>query len=230
MLNVHSNKRFSLVELLIVISILGMMSTLLAPSLRRISKSMDLADCKLKLKNIYHATLLYVDDNNGILPGPVEGMVRPNYRYSLDFSISGMPSRHNQKLPSFLRDYMNPKILSKSPRYDLNDTFICLGNKNSGLIEGDDYRTRPYYKTLHDGQQAFPLGRWLRKDKTTGVWEEELAPLLLSSIERPSLQGMLKDALDKNGNMKRIPDIPVHIDFNENTLFLDGSVINEQPY
>ncbi|MCH2209100.1 MAG: type II secretion system GspH family protein [Lentisphaerales bacterium] len=61
-------KKFTLLELLIVLAIIGVLITILLPSLRDAKKQAESAVCQSNLKQMYTATTNYVDHNSGWLP------------------------------------------------------------------------------------------------------------------------------------------------------------------
>ena len=58
-------KKFTLIELLIVIAIIGILASLLLPSLGRAREKATRAVCRSNHHQFYVATLSYADDNNG---------------------------------------------------------------------------------------------------------------------------------------------------------------------
>jgi prepilin-type N-terminal cleavage/methylation domain-containing protein len=62
-----TNKTFSLIELLVVISIMGVLVSLLQPTLKKIATSAQTLTCSQNLHHFFKAIALYVDDNNDIL-------------------------------------------------------------------------------------------------------------------------------------------------------------------
>ncbi|MDD7986414.1 prepilin-type N-terminal cleavage/methylation domain-containing protein [Lentisphaera marina] len=59
----NNSNKFTLIELLVVIAIIGILVSLLAPSLKGARESAKSAACKNTLKSLYTASLLYADDN-----------------------------------------------------------------------------------------------------------------------------------------------------------------------
>jgi prepilin-type N-terminal cleavage/methylation domain-containing protein len=59
---------FTLVELLIVIAVMGILSSIVFSSVKDGREKAYLSSAKASLKNIYEAIELYIDDNNGYYP------------------------------------------------------------------------------------------------------------------------------------------------------------------
>lgn len=60
--------RFTLVELLVVISIIALLASILLPSLNKAMKTAQKIKCANKFKQIYTASSMYVNDNSGNWP------------------------------------------------------------------------------------------------------------------------------------------------------------------
>jgi len=59
-----TKKHFTLIELLVVIAIIGILLSLLAPSLSNARESAQSTSCKNNLKSLYSAGFMYATDNN----------------------------------------------------------------------------------------------------------------------------------------------------------------------
>ncbi len=65
----HRRKRFSLVELLVVLAIIGILSSSLLTSLAKAREKGQIAICLNNEKQIITSTFLFMDDNDGLFPG-----------------------------------------------------------------------------------------------------------------------------------------------------------------
>ena len=61
-------KKFTLIEVLIVVAIIGILASLLLPSLRKSRRTAKTAVCLSQLKQCGVANQLYLDDNSGWFP------------------------------------------------------------------------------------------------------------------------------------------------------------------
>ena len=65
----HKNlKSFSLIELLVVVAIIGILSSILLPSLGKSRLKAQMSLCKNNLKQLYVTKVLFADDNDGNIP------------------------------------------------------------------------------------------------------------------------------------------------------------------
>lgn len=105
-------KKFTLIELLIVIAIIGILISLLLPSLLKGREKAKQAVCLSNFKQISTATFLFVKESEGKLPGPLTWLQSNTYTtytsslagevapfMGLDKSISTTDSKVN---PAFL--------------------------------------------------------------------------------------------------------------------------------
>lgn len=72
-------KAFTLIELLTVIAIVGILAAIMIPTIGKVRRMANDAQCKSSMRQWGVAMQLYVDDHKGQLPGPCQAWVR---RYS----------------------------------------------------------------------------------------------------------------------------------------------------
>jgi type II secretory pathway pseudopilin PulG len=108
---------FSLVELLTVISIIAVLSSLLVPAMRKTIRLSNNKVCKNNIKQIVTGTIIYSEDNNDYYPHDSNNMFRPNPQ-----SIALLlPENWEDRSEHFdLRPLINPYFGD-----DLNGLFHC---------------------------------------------------------------------------------------------------------
>ena len=72
-MKVSNLRKFSLIELLVVVAIIGILSSLLLPSLGKAREKAKVAVCTNHLKQIAVANALYLDDSDGYFPAADAG-------------------------------------------------------------------------------------------------------------------------------------------------------------
>ena len=73
-------QNFTLLELLVVVAIVGILASLLLPSLGKARKKAQAAVCKSQLKQIFAGFIMYIDDNDETLPFVRQDSPRPRSR------------------------------------------------------------------------------------------------------------------------------------------------------
>ncbi|MCH2207630.1 MAG: type II secretion system GspH family protein [Lentisphaerales bacterium] len=61
------NRQFTLIELLVVIAIIGILTSIMLPSVSKAREKGKQAVCKNNMKQVYLAVTLYADDNDGTM-------------------------------------------------------------------------------------------------------------------------------------------------------------------
>ncbi|MDD7986225.1 prepilin-type N-terminal cleavage/methylation domain-containing protein [Lentisphaera marina] len=108
-------QKFTLIELLVVVAIIGILGSLLLPSLSKARMTSRIAVCKSNLKQVYTAQVLFADDNDGMVftnnKGP-EWMTLT--KFNKNFDSDGFPKNkyagqfiHSDGSP-FLVPYLGP--------------------------------------------------------------------------------------------------------------------------
>jgi len=80
--------RFTLIEILVVVAIIGILASFLMPTLSKARKKARIAVCTSNQKQINYALVMFTDDNDGYVPEPSED---PNV--SWDDLLSGYDGR-----------------------------------------------------------------------------------------------------------------------------------------
>lgn len=211
---------FTVIELLIVVSILLVLGSLLSPTYTKVMENAQTTECKVKLKTVFQSILLYVGDNDDHLPGPSGERAGPHFYKNIRYDKNGDLRRRYKRFSHFISPYMDSERLDDQLDYIPN--MICPANANMVELAGDP-RSRSQFNILNPDGVDKPFGDHSRTNRR-GEFIEEKQSLQLSVISNPSDANAMKDARDSNSNFASIPDFPVHQEFRENVLFFDGSV------
>ena len=129
-------KHFTLIEVLVVVAIIGILASLLLPTLGKARQSARKALCINNLKQNGSLIYMYTDDNDQYSPGYIAQFFTNPIVLDGQGAIPGMPHSNEINLPFFLKDYLALKI------HELAPTFICPstsqnshGDTDSSLIK-----------------------------------------------------------------------------------------------
>jgi prepilin-type processing-associated H-X9-DG protein len=137
--NLFSNRRafgaFTLIETLVVIAVAALLLGVLLPSLSRAKKSAESVECRSNLHQIFLATQLYCQNNNGelIIAGAITPFESPNVLLSI---------WHNALLP-----YVS-KAMYRKPQLFLDNTtdiWFCPSDRDPYPL---GYKNYPHGKAL----------------------------------------------------------------------------------
>jgi len=169
---------FTLVELLVVAAVIGLMLSILVPSLGRTRDQAKLIVCRNHLRNVCIAALLYAGDNNAALPA--DTMLGPDYDgvknpHSVLFSaLAGyLKGAENYYCPS----ETDPELRYSQQNFDAGVMgyfyFSCdraTGNRDvSAFLRWDIEWPRHLRTTMHPGTWVIS-DSWLRGRPTSHRW------------------------------------------------------------
>lgn len=192
---------FTLVELLVVISILTILAGLLLPALQGAVESAREIACKNNLKQCSTMTLLYADSNDGYLPASTEstkGQTRMTLR-KIHITMTGGAdfSSYSALLP-----YSNPKA---------DTMYICLSDphpwgKGSWLKSKDPSYDKPKYND-HDIAWSYAPNKSLmpKWDSSNNRWTNYTSSnskggaVRLTKVKKHSMAFIFMDWWDKHG-------------------------------
>lgn len=148
MMKIKSDKKsnlFSLIELLIVMSILVVLFSLTMPSLKSAFKASNKITCQQQMRRIGVAVNLYSDDYNG--------MITPHYNPYWLNALLGLTGYSYLEQP----DYQSMKTSYMCPEYRLDDPTLywpCYDYDEFGTTNGQVYSSYTYNSSV--GNVPFP--------------------------------------------------------------------------
>jgi type II secretory pathway pseudopilin PulG len=177
--------RFSLVELLVVISILAVLMSLLTPSLNKMAFQAGLIGCKNNLKNIHLGLTLYVDDYNEFYP-EFEG---PR-KYTNGIGASNWDDKRGYIIP-----LMEPYFGGS-----LNNTFMCLGSEEHSFWKS----TRESYNDNKVLDSSAPCDDWDRCRIGKGIGKAPQVPyqLYFNADFSPTKMVRVGDSFEVNASKR----------------------------
>jgi competence protein ComGC len=111
-----SLKPFSLVELIIVIAIIAVLMTLLAPSLSRLLNQSTLVNCRHHLKEIGIIVFVYSEDHNDIYPNAdLSGTNQAGRMKAKDFLAEAWRTGDKSNLRPLLKPYVSSLDIFECP-------------------------------------------------------------------------------------------------------------------
>jgi prepilin-type N-terminal cleavage/methylation domain-containing protein len=126
-------RAFTLVELLVVISIIGILAAMLLPTLARSKDKAHQVKCASNLKQVGYAITMFADDHEQRLPGPIWQGVYDAY------------NEETERLPFYLASYLGLPAPSRQVR--IAEVCICpaaaIKNKPASPSEPVESLVRP---------------------------------------------------------------------------------------
>jgi len=192
-------KLFTLLELMIVISIFLILISILKPSLRKVLSSSRLIQCSNNLSHVYTGLSLYMDDFDDSCPGP---------------SWAGQEAsiRGRRQLSEYINIYFEEKISDNGDNY-LNE-MLCPENFELDL-NINPYRRTGFLASYIRGL-GYPFGR-----------PNFSLPKKVYEIPNLSQNTAMIEADFNNYpyiGINRISEFPMHFGIYRNSLYFDGHV------
>jgi prepilin-type processing-associated H-X9-DG protein len=251
--NITNHKRFSLVELLIVISILAVLSSLLQPSISNALNASREISCKRKLSGLSTAISLYIDDYTRY---PHTSKENEKSYTTFDSRLGAGYDGRKVSSHLYIVDHRN-KAIEKSPETDPgSDIYQCPEDidpepsplaSSRGYIRGENVYFKSYALNGHENANLFEDNPSLNERDSYlvsgltsfshnkfpegwGATEQSItAPSTTIAMSESFLGGMLGFQYSSHISQQGIDGgdqgLPKHND-GYNYLFADGSVQN----
>ncbi|WDE99382.1 prepilin-type N-terminal cleavage/methylation domain-containing protein [Lentisphaera profundi] len=230
-------KKFTLIEVLVVVAIIGILASLLLPSLKNSRKSAQSASCKNNLKQMTLAFYSYADDNNDHIP-------YATWKWSWQ---------------DFIYDYLSNNTLSDAekaantwPSDKALDVFVCPGARHD-LIGDNGFALSNYIMPAANSRSnSSRVSNWYHpsanpetESRSLSFYPKPSELIHLSEYDGESegwrYQGFWNTVIkpdhqgDPRGNGFHQNDsinytLDLHVKDKVNFLFVDGHVGTYHPY
>jgi prepilin-type N-terminal cleavage/methylation domain-containing protein len=132
---------FTLIELLVVIGIIAILISLLLPSLSRARSVAQLVVCKSNLRQIYAATVMYANDNHGLLPSDTTYGLLGNNGFAGNGYVRRAPGVLDPANPNFGGETLGLPAVYAAGRYipANSKVWVCPSAREDWQAWGNTY-------------------------------------------------------------------------------------------
>lgn len=219
----RANAAFTLVELLVVITIIAVLAALLFALTTSIRKKASSATSVSNLRQVGTAIMTHASDNNGTLPGPVLTDQFPRYQNN---SISGQlgwllkdylasdPQPSNSQPRMFYTaalDYPAAKADAKNPKSGNKPTYVTFARQTDAITGATFWPLGNYNKNSSGNRTPSMTTTQLANRETRGKpWITEIDQLIRPSTasygsEKEPPHGKFRNTLMFDFSVKVIP-------------------------
>ncbi|MCM8536946.1 MAG: type II secretion system GspH family protein [Lentisphaeraceae bacterium] len=151
--------KFTLIELLVVVAIIGILSSILLPSLGQARKKAKEALSINNLKQIYIGVTMYSSDNDEYVPSPTNFDTRRHWPYYIFNSISSTSLESVSNIPDYMRTSSYAQIMYCP---------IVTGRRGELSINGmgrSDYGMNSFFNKNNNGYKKLDVAQNGGKDE-----------------------------------------------------------------
>lgn len=159
---------FTIIELLIVITILMILISLIQPTLRKITKTADRAVCLNSKKSFSIGAFVFAEDNDSELP---------------NFNSSHIHHARTEAI-DLLEPYLNNRDDVECPNFQLQHHRTKRGNVNLGLVYLAHKKSNRYPSLLSSSNESIWGPRWFSATRTIDNPEWTLSACRVEDSER----------------------------------------------
>lgn len=116
---IKQSSAFTLIEMLVVIAILSILAMLAVYGINQARESAGVTQCMSNLRQVHLALMSYVEDHNGMLPGPLTGAMTPYFK----LNNKGEPT--GNQLAGYLAPYLDVPMPSAAGEGAFNYYMSC---------------------------------------------------------------------------------------------------------
>lgn len=230
------NEGYTLLEVLVSVGVVLTLGMVALPAVGKLMMVRDDVSCLSNLRQIGLGILDYAQENNGVLPGPLQAMQYPWWPL--------MGFRHiNNGDPTQLASYVQPYLALKktSTKWNGDDVFVCPAFKKAVKVLGDSpvYALNIRVRMGEDLQEYPPFGYPCESFPGTFKTSINILPLRLVNLSEirdtkglaaQSSTWLMMDADQENERFQRenadlssLTPLKVHVS-HRNALFFDFHV------
>lgn len=198
-------RSFTLIELLVVIAIIGILMSMLLPSLSKARSTTRTAVCVSNQKQVGMGIMLYADSNEGKLPGPLWHSIWPSIGWD-----------------SFLSGRIAPYV-NTEPQIAGGEFYMALFDCPSFTVSEDGSSNLHSLQFMIMGKSE--TGKYYFGSKNQS--HDLQYPSLIAAIEEPSEENSVfeVDTFHRPGSFTDVSQTPRHGNMNKRVgLWWDGHV------
>ena len=157
----HRHRFFSIIELVIVMGLVVALGSMVAPTVDRMNSTAKEQSCRANLLNVHQGIVLYIEDNDTMMMGPVWGAQRPLFDTLVVGSTLILLSGPREPCGTF------EKMGDDGATY--NEAFICPANAALPMQGRELFTTVLIIALQMTGSEGTPFGYGRPGGRTRGM-------------------------------------------------------------